>query len=103
MKALMAAVGTVATVWAAVAQAHSWYPPECCHDRDCAPVEKVTWLVPVDGGKPRIIVRSKKGTAVIPRDMMPRDSKDDRMHVCIGYDSFGDHEVWCYFVPPHIS
>ena len=36
---IAAAVGLVLGLTVAFAAAHSWYPPECCHDVDCAPVE----------------------------------------------------------------
>jgi hypothetical protein len=79
------------------ASAHSWYPKECCSGRDCAPVEKVTWLVPAGGGLPQLVVTSTVGTAVIPHDLPVRESKDGRMHVCI-------QDVWviCLFVPPRM-
>jgi hypothetical protein len=28
-------------------QAHDWYPIECCHGMDCAPVEKIETLAPL--------------------------------------------------------
>ena len=29
------------------AVAHSWYPKECCHDKDCHPVPCLSpWLLP---------------------------------------------------------
>ena len=79
----------------ALAQAHSWYPKECCTGKDCAPVEKVTWLVPTGGGLPQLVVTSTLGTAVVPHDLPVRESKDGRMHVCI-------QDVWvvCLFIPP---
>jgi hypothetical protein len=79
----------------APARAHSWYPKECCTGKDCAPVEKVTWLVPTGGGLPQLVVTSPLGTAVVPHDLPARESKDGRMHVCI-------QDVWvvCLFIPP---
>ena len=29
----------------APARAHDWYPMECCHGQDCAPVDAVAWTV----------------------------------------------------------
>jgi hypothetical protein len=74
---------------------HSWYPQECCSGRDCAPVEKINWLVLANDGLPQLVVTSAIGTAVIPHDMPERGSKDGRMHVCI-------QDVWaiCLFIPP---
>jgi hypothetical protein len=58
--------------------AHSWYPKECCSGNDCAPVEKATWLVPVGGGLPQLVVTSGVGTAIVPNNFPVRDSKDGR-------------------------
>ena len=82
------------------AEAHSWYPPECCHEIDCAPVDEAIWVSRADGGPPQLLVTSKFGTAKIPRGFLPQQSKDSRMHVCMGYDDFGGKSVLCFFVPP---
>jgi hypothetical protein len=66
------------------AWAHGWYPKECCHEMDCAPVERIVRLVPTASGLPQLIVTSKHGTAIIPHDYPVRESKDGRMHVCCG-------------------
>jgi hypothetical protein len=67
---------------------------------DCAPVESMSQLVPSDGGAPRLVVTSKHGKVVIRPNFPVRESKDGRMHVCMGrYDS-GDMEVVCLFMPP---
>ena len=58
-------------------------PQECCTGQDCAPVEKVTWLVPTGGGLPQLVVTSTLGAAVVPTTCLRRESKDGRMHVCI--------------------
>lgn len=81
------------------AQAHSWYPWECCLGRDCAPVRDMTRTVAKDGVM-RLIVTSKHGKAIVPRNLPLRQSQDARMHVCMRYDAFGDLEVICLFVPP---
>lgn len=81
------------------AQAHSWYPWECCSGRDCAPVRDMTRTVSKDGVM-RLIVTSKHGKAIVPRELPRRPSQDARMHVCMRYDAFGDLKVICLFVPP---
>src|SRR4030095_9208765 len=45
------------------ARAHDWYPRECCHDTDCAPVESILRRVPTGGGAPAINCRveARKG------------------------------------------
>ena len=100
MRGAAAFVGMAIAGWPALAHAHSWYPPECCHGSDCAPVESATWLMSKDGRLPQLMVRSREGVAIIPQDMSPRESKDSRMHVCMSYDMFGDLKVFCIFVPP---
>jgi hypothetical protein len=86
--------------WATLAQAHDWYPAECCNGNDCAPVESVGRLVPAGRGEPQWIVTSKHGTAKVPDNLSIRTSPDARMHACMVYDPFGDLVVICLFMPP---
>jgi hypothetical protein len=95
------AIVAITLIWHRMpAAAHSWYPPECCHEIDCAPVEAIVRVVPVGGGAPQLLVRSKHGAAIMPHDFPVRDSQDGHMHVCLGYDPFGSRNVLCFFVPP---
>ena len=81
--------------------AHSWYPKECCHDKDCAPVESAALVTPVDGRAPQLIVTSKHGKVAVPIDFPVRHSKDGRMHVCIRHTPYyGTMDVICLFMPP---
>jgi hypothetical protein len=82
------------------ASAHDWYPHECCHDKDCAPVESMTLITPAGGGAPYMVVASKHGKAILRRDFPTRESKDSRMHVCLGQYDTGEKEVICIFIPP---
>jgi hypothetical protein len=75
--------------------AHSWYPKECCSDHDCAPVDTAVQLLPAGGGLPQLLITSRVGRALIPRDFPVRQSKDGRMHVCMT-----DIHLVCFFVPP---
>ena len=84
----------------APAKAHAWYPHECCHDKDCAPVESMAPIVPAGGGAPQVVVASKHGKAILRRSASIRESKDSRMHVCMGRYDTGDMEVICLFLPP---
>lgn len=76
-----AALGLALLVCAcAPAGAHSWYPYDCCSDRDCWPMgadsdarEPDPAIVP--GG-----YRTRDGIFVAERDAHP--SKDGRFHVC---------------------
>jgi hypothetical protein len=79
--------------------AHDWYPVECCHSTDCAPVDSVGQIVPTGGGVPQLVVTSKHGTAIVPQDLPRRPSKDNRMHVCMRSLN-GTTYVLCLFVPP---
>lgn len=81
------------------ARAHDWYPIECCHAVDCAPVDSVGQIVPTGGGMPQLVVTSKHGTAIVPRDLPRQTSRDNRMHVCMRSLN-GTMSVLCLFVPP---
>ena len=91
--------GGVATVWQGAASAHSWYPQVCCSGEDCAPVDYVTWIVPIGGGAAQLSITSKHGTAIVPAGFPVRESRDDHMHVCMQFDAFGAMEVICLFMP----
>ena len=81
-------------------KAHSWYPKECCHNDDCAPVENVEPIVPSGGGAPQLLVTTKRGTTLVPSDFPMRASKDNRMHICVRGNEYGRDDVMCLFVPP---
>lgn len=107
-------VGTIAIVLAmvfvllmiAVANAHDWYPPECCHNQDCAPVDSVETL-PATTANMNLLwprenlisitrVTTKHGTAIIPPGMPRRESPDGRMHACMH-----NGRLLCVFWPPN--
>ena len=73
----------------------SWYPTECCHDRDCQPVASIRetpvglWITTVDGQ-----------TLLVDRDEERRPSRDMRWHVCLGQLGHNDVAVLCLFEPP---
>lgn len=90
------ALVTASVLDIAQVRAHSWYPIECCSGYDCAPVDKA---IAADG---EITVTTKHGTARVPRTMIRRDSKDNRMHACIRPNADGVPAVVCVFVPPGI-
>jgi hypothetical protein len=78
------------------AAAHDWYPRECCHDVDCAPVEKAETL---PNGSLRLT--SRVGTTDVPPSFPRRPSPDQRMHVCmVRYSHLAGMEPVCLFVPP---
>jgi hypothetical protein len=81
----------------APASAHEWYPIECCHGMDCAPVEHAELR---EGAT--LVVTSKHGTGIVPSSMTRRESKDHRMHVCMRRSWDGQMRVICVFLPPAI-
>jgi hypothetical protein len=83
------------------AKAHDWYPLECCHAMDCAPVERHGFIRPMSGdGLPQLMVTSKHGTVTVPHNFPRRTSKDGRMHVCMRPGTDGSMRLLCIFYPP---
>lgn len=77
---IAALVGLALLACAPAASAHSWYPYDCCSDRDC-------WPMGVDADArepdPRIVpggYLTHDGIFVAERDTRP--SRDGRFHVC---------------------
>ena len=80
------------------AQAHDWYPLECCSDRDCAPADTVVRRE--DGS---ILVTSRGMSATIPADYAKwRRSPDERIHVCIRKLRSGAEYLVCAFRGPGV-
>jgi len=84
------------------ARAHDWYPMECCHGMDCAPVENVGTISSTLLGNqlPGMVVTTKHGTAAVPATFPRRESKDGRMHACMRPGDGGAMRLVCLFVPP---
>src|SRR5215470_7980071 len=80
--------------------AHDWYPEECCRAKDCAPVESWAFAHAIQSGSlPQLSVTTKHGTAIVPRDLPRRESKDNRMHACMrGWGTV--KQIVCIFLPP---
>ena len=107
----LAAVLAVATPAATPAAAHDWYPMECCHAMDCAPVEKVEMLVgpgiasmlssPAQADAlGAMLVTTRHGSVVVPANFPRRESKDNQMHACMRPTSDGTMRLLCLFLPP---
>ena len=94
---LSALVGTT-LLCSTQASTHDWYPMECCHHDDCAPVESVERLVPT-GGAPRNSFAHEAWHDAHPRKLL-RESKDGRMHICVRANDYGRDDVMCLFMPP---
>lgn len=72
----------------APAQAHDWYPQECCHDRDCRPVI----ARPVPGGW------EVEGWGFISEtNPKVRSSQDGRFHLCAS--QVIEDFLFCFFKP----
>jgi hypothetical protein len=87
------------------AAAHDWYPLECCHHMDCAPVDKVEMVATpaaVAGGEnaPAMMVTTRHGSALVPASFPRRESKDHRMHACMLPGQGGKMQLICIFLPP---
>ena len=95
------------------AAAHDWYPIECCHAMDCAPVEKVEILSPpamasmlsapaqaAPALPGAMLVTTKHGSVVVPANFQRRESKDHRMHACMRPGDGGNMRLICIFMPP---
>jgi hypothetical protein len=101
-----------AFLWLAVlaATAHDFYPLECCHSTDCAPVDGVevvagaTYYAGVSGMAhvplSVTIITTKHGAVAVPENFPRRDSPDGRMHACITMDADGGNRLLCFWVPP---
>jgi hypothetical protein len=75
------------------AQAHSWYPAECCSGQDCREADMVTELP--DGSAK---VQVGNDTVVVPRSLKRRISPDGHYHLC--YRKWTDSTiVHCFFEP----
>ena len=76
----------------------TWYPRECCNDRDCQPVLQVR---PTAGG---LWLTVSDGRQILVRDDTPRrTSQDTRWHVCIAIDLDNNLHIQCLFQPPGSS
>ena len=95
MNASMGFGFVAAMLQVSAAAAHDWYPRECCHDVDCAPVERAETLA--DGS---LRLTSRVGTTVVPVSFPRQPSPDHQMHICmVRYSHFDDMRPVCLFVP----
>lgn len=77
------------------ANAHSWYPEECCSGRDCMAADK---MIRDSWGSNVVIVGPYR--ILIPSDYVPRPSPDGQIHICFIVDGEGSiPEFRCLFTP----
>ena len=82
-------------------EAHDWYPMECCAGMDCAPVDSWSMIKSPDPkALGQLVVTSKHGTINIPPNFPIRESKDNKMHVCMRQAEAGIMRLICVFIPP---
>lgn len=85
-------VGAFVLAFHRVALPHSWYPPECCSDQDCAPMPESQRPTPLPGGAWMLVTGE-----VVPRTKV-RWSPDAAFHLC--KLPWEPHTTFCLFVPP---
>jgi hypothetical protein len=96
-------IGATVVLWPGIqsADAHDWYPIECCHGMDCAPVDKVEVATPVSANAATpMVVTTKFGSVMVPPDFPRRESQDNRMHACMRQGATGRMHLLCIFLPP---
>lgn len=76
------------------ANAHSWYDPYCCSERDCKQLQpnEVT-----ENSDQYLVIIGGKTVYEIPKDSkVIRPSQDANFHICL---SHVDMSVRCFYVP----
>lgn len=96
---LAAAPDTMPAATPRAASTPAWYPTDCAGSDYCAPVDHAFWAAPNDSRGAELMITSLHGTATVQRSFAVKDSRDDRMHVCMRFDPFGSLEVTCLLVP----
>lgn len=82
------------SVNAAPLAAEEWYPRECCPQTCVA-----------SGG--REMTEAQAGKSLLGGQRLPLaknalvgEAPDRKLHLCVGYDDFGNPEIKCMFTPP---
>jgi hypothetical protein len=88
---LAALLATASTLPAA---AHSWYPKECCSNRDCMPADGTSTDVRGD-----LSVHVGNRRVWVPNGFSVRPSRDDRIHICFHVDEHNFPMPLCLFLP----
>jgi hypothetical protein len=79
------------------AEGHSWYPKECCHDKDCHPVPCAEIHLEPDG-------YVRVGRVYFPPNMI-HESRDSYCHICTSFPNADmlNQIPQCVFVPQATS
>jgi len=86
------------------AGAHDWYDRDCCHNLDCAPVDKAEssgYATAFSFWPNGMTVTTRVGTVFVPEDFPRRQSKDGRIHVCMRPGATGAMQLICVYMPPN--
>lgn len=68
-------------------EAHHWYPYECCHEMDCAPILNIYYM---NDGSKLVTIKLENNifrSAIFPKDFNIRASLDNEQHACISYSN----------------
>lgn len=71
------AIAIAALLLSTAAQAHSWYPWNCCQEYDCAPAESVVIVSP-----DVMAITTEHGVIYVPSSMERKESPDNKVHAC---------------------
>lgn len=94
MKRFLLFVALLATSVTPEAQAHSWYPMECCSKRDCMPADRVERDA---RGDMQVTVGHRR--IWVPQGFAVRPSVDNRIHICFHLDDHKFLMPLCLFMP----
>lgn len=81
-------------IWHAPAGAHSWYPKDCCSDRDCVPADAIG-----TDHRGDLVVSVGELRIWVPQGFASRPSQDSRVHICFHVDEFKFLMPLCLFLP----
>ncbi len=74
------------------------YPAACC-PTTCVSIEGAAKLVAGSVGSQPISLIFDGRRIPVSESVYQAGSSDNRTHMCIGYDPFGDEEISCLFTP----
>lgn len=74
---ILASIALLTIAVTSLANGHSWYPHECCSDRDCGPADTVD-----TDATGHMIVGVGRRRIWIPFGLETRPSPDGRVHIC---------------------
>jgi hypothetical protein len=89
-----AALGLLASALSPQVYAHSWYPKECCSNRDCMPADRIEWDA---RGDMQVTVGHRR--IWVPQGFAIRPSADNQVHICFHLDDHKFLMPLCLFLP----